>query len=373
MKKIALHGSFQGTNFGDTLLLSIYSHWIREIDSNIQIFATNSSEHAASIAGVERITQKDVIKQKIPVVFCGGGYFGEPLKNKIRWGYRAWNKHFSFGVQLYKNSIPYCISGLGFGPINNYFLRRFAISILNRADFVSLRDWESVEYVNIYKANRSDIISSADSVLAFDLPELIRILNADKYSSIDFLDAREFNFDPAKQYLAIHLQAPKGSKQYERKTLLKLIFDEINKRNDIECIFISDSISAYRDFYEWSKKNNQLMGYAKYYYYDSPIKLLKILNYCNYIITTKLHVGIIGATGNKRVLSFSNHSKIKRFYKQVKRPELIISLDDFDIGKYRIMLKGLLNNTPAPITIKPEIKCLANINKDIIKQFIAKY
>jgi polysaccharide pyruvyl transferase WcaK-like protein len=77
--------------------------------------------------------------------------------------------------------------------------------------------------------------------------------------------------------------------------------------------------------------------------------LSAILSMVEAIITTKLHVGIVGAALGKTVLSFSGDQKIKRFYKQIGAPERCVELDDLNYKKASYQLDAYLRANPINI------------------------
>ena len=102
--------------------------------------------------------------------------------------------------------------------------------------------------------------------------------------------------------------------------------------------------------------------------YDYPTQLCTTLNEMDLIITPKLHVGIVGATLSKSVISFSIHSeKIKRFYNQLNEENRTLSMNDFDENKALAMLEEYHDKK---IVLNESILKLSYRNFEYTKQFI---
>src|SRR5690606_6289437 len=89
------------------------------------------------------------------------------------------------------------------------------------------------------------------------------------------------------------------------------------------------------------------------------------------IITPKLHVGIIGCTFGKPVLSFPIHpGKTERYFKQIGYSKHCKSL--YNINKDEV--KEMINKYIwSDIKLKHDIKVSALKNFEILNEFLEKY
>src|SRR5690554_5036992 len=109
MKKVALHGSYYGDNFGDTLFVIEYINWLKELQgyNNDNIFLPFAGDRVrdlvevSNFAGIKSIYKSDV------VVFIGGGYLGEPSKRVGIWSLRLIIRHLSVGLLALLFRKPY--------------------------------------------------------------------------------------------------------------------------------------------------------------------------------------------------------------------------------------------------------------------------
>ena len=61
--------------------------------------------------------------------------------------------------------------------------------------------------------------------------------------------------------------------------------------------------------------------------YKNPSQLIDLLNECDAVVSTKLHVTIVATTLGKPTLACSVHEKTKRYFEQIGYPHLQANLD----------------------------------------------
>ena len=175
---IVLHGSFQGNNFGDTLLLKVYSDYLRNEHKIKNIYATNTSRQASIFCRVTRISKYRALKFEYPIVFCGGGYFGEPPWSKFRWQLKLWKRHLLFGLIAAIKKSPYSVLGVGFGPLTGFWVRYPVLFFLKRSFSRCFRDKESIDFLKQY-SRFSTCTQATDAILSCS-PEYLRVLAGEK-------------------------------------------------------------------------------------------------------------------------------------------------------------------------------------------------
>jgi polysaccharide pyruvyl transferase WcaK-like protein len=96
--------------------------------------------------------------------------------------------------------------------------------------------------------------------------------------------------------------------------------------------------------------------------------LCKVIDNVDLIVTTKLHVGVVGARLGKSVISFSVHTeKIRRLYEEIGELERTYPLEklDFDTG-----IKMLEKFHDKPINISDEVINKAKKSLGFIDEFL---
>lgn len=311
MKKIYVHGSYFGNNYGDVLLVDLFSKHIKELGYT-PIFPFASDFYKASTS-----TEVGVLNNNDDViagVFCGGGYFGEPSKNKLLWSLRNNYRHKRAYDLFKKNKIKYGIFGAGFGPITFNPFKSTASDIVRNASKVIFRDNESCLFAKEY-AGDIDLSSAADVVISLD-SKMIPV------ESSLLAEAFLTKQSKTKKFIAIHI-----TDKYKNKNNFKFIKEALSKlskelMNDFHFIFISDGKSSTQRKLRQEVDIDDMIGsfpkgcFTKYNY-TSHWDLTAVLQKMDVVITSKLHVGIVSTALGVNVISIPYHSKTIRFYDQM--------------------------------------------------------
>lgn len=323
MKKIGLHGSYFCRNFGDTLILAIINNWIREYspDSQVTLPYVESAQEAMEILG--KPSEKNNIKDLDCFIFGPGGYFGEPpvsYLRRLQWTHRNYLRHIKWNSALYKNNIPYLIIGVGVGPLTNILLRKRVVKLFQNAKYISVRDKYSKEYLIKWGIDESRINVSSDVALTLQ-PNSEIVKNLKPKVALHFPGRELYQTNTVKEFIQfIEYLSP----NYD----IYLLEDSKNQFSD------SKSKNIRRTLLE----NNMDLPIIKY---KSPNSLVKELEEFDKIITSKLHVGIVGYALGKKVLSIPRHSKNFRFYEQIQRENFCIPFEELSTQKLKETFESL--------------------------------
>ncbi len=349
--KIALHGSYFGRNFGDTLILKLVYDWIKELDPEGTItlpYITSELEFNEITSqnqkfDLNRIDPKDFDG----LIFGPGGYFGEPPSNFInilKWSIRNYNRHLAWTEKLFRNNIPYIIVGVGVGPLSNYFLRKKVIRLFQNAYCISVRDEISKKYLIDWGVSSSKISINFDVAL-----------------SLKRTYSRQSN---KNKKLGIHLS---GSflNQYKKLDAIVNFIERIKNKYLIS--FIEDNYNQFKEgignpLLEAFKKQGIAYNIIKY---QSPNQTIDDISDMDLIITSKLHMGIVGYALGVPVISLPKHSKTFRFYEQINRQACCIKINDLQ-EKHLDQAYSFCNNS---VVVNEFHKSSIN-NKAIIAEFI---
>mgnify|MGYP001040056719 CR=1 FL=1 len=325
---IGLHGSYFVRNFGDTLLLNIIYNWIKEAQPNSKVILPYITSHKEAVEILNNTDtdsyKKYQVSQCDKFVFGGGGYFGEPNKSWLkrqRWSYRNYRRHIAWNKELFTNHIPFSIIGVGVGPLSNYFLRKKAIQLFEKANFICVRDNESLNYIRKWGNINPDIYETTDLALTVRRPP--GTPNEKKVLGVHFPILAHF---PQEKIPDIVSFLKKLSEAYT----IKLVNDEEGQMD----------IGRRSNITRFIRENN--IEYTQIEYHD-PTTLINELNSLDAIITTKLHVGILGYALKKPVLSIPNHDKNFRFYKQIGRSKFCIPSHEADYKRLLAVFDECVN------------------------------
>ena len=299
---ISLHGSYYGHNFGDVLILSIFRNWVKNYKPDLKVHLPFASDTLTKIIGADANNGFKSIKQSQSLVYCGGGYLGEPNVNIGRWSVRNILRHIPPGEFARINKKPYAIIGVGAGPITNAITRNLMVRICNNARFVAVRDQESYNYLKDYGVFNKNLFITTDVVLNLRREDI-------KKNNIEKAKVN-LSYLPYKKIIGIHL--PGNRKLFGNINLIKnAIIDFARRNKDIGFVLLSDSYSRLKindEIHDLLQKQSVIMPYS------GPIDLVTIISLLDMVISTKLHVCITAIAMDRLALSFPLHSKTKRFF-----------------------------------------------------------
>lgn len=352
MKKIiSLHGSYFYNNYGDTLLVNLFASWIKEAlpDSEINLPIANRRkiwEMPGEKSGIINLCKSHAL------VFCGGGYFGEQPRHKYRWAVRNFLRHGVVGLLAILFRIPIAIIGVEFGPISASWFRKVVIFIAKHADVIVVRNQESLDFLSRHGVSGVEL--SYDAVLSLS----------------DIILPKELSYD--NPTIALHLPNIQFYPQ-QYLNLVRLIIRQAKiKFASFKIILINDGSynvynrKPYEDvlrLLETEKVHFEMPAYTGCYSFAN------LINDCNYLITTQLHVGITGAALNKRVLSCYTHPKTIRLHKQIGNEYFCEPISGIS-SKTELKIKEFFNSKP--YVLPTMVKENALKNKYILRDFIEK-
>ncbi|HYD28102.1 polysaccharide pyruvyl transferase family protein [Brevundimonas sp.] len=297
-------------NFGDELLQQIYTRWAQEADPGLHV-VMHGTDEASALADGTRLRG---------VGFIGGGYLGE--KATGRGALHEWLRNGAWGVRnqlLYgsalalarRHGVPHCVSSVEFGPISNPFYRAFAVRLLSTAEHATVRNPDSREFAIRYGVSAGKVNVCPDVAL-----ELTRRTVQQARSG-----------EPPR--IGLHLHAVGGETWREGiATLVNAALQ--NGLKGAEICFIYDQVKAG----ERPASARKAEAFARERWpdvrvipYENVEQLLSRLDEMNLIITTKLHVGVVGRALHRQVLSLPVVADARRFA-VTKMPRFYRSIDE---------------------------------------------
>ncbi|NLY66772.1 MAG: polysaccharide pyruvyl transferase CsaB [Tissierellia bacterium] len=171
-KKILISGYYGFDNSGDDAILKAIVKDLKKADSQVNITALSNNpdltEKVYGINAVNRFNIKDVIKaiKNCDLFISGGGSLLQDITS---------TRSLLYYLALMKIALifkkPVMVYANGIGPINKKINRRLTRSILNRVDYITLRDEDSRIFLNELKVNNKDILVTADPVFTLEASE----------------------------------------------------------------------------------------------------------------------------------------------------------------------------------------------------------
>ena len=282
------------------------------------------------------------------LIFGPGGYFGEPPVNYLRklyWAQRNYKRHIIWNNKLYKAKIPYVIIGVGVGPLTIKPFRNKVVKLFENAMYISVRDKYSKEYLIKWGIDASRINVVSDVALTLQ-PDSHRTKNK-------------------KTKVALHFP---GKELYEENKMSEFIefVKQVLPENDF--FLLEDSKGQFSNvegdnIRKALLENNIDLPIVKY---KDPKTLINDIQSFDKIITSKLHVGIVGYALGKKILSIPRHSKTIRFYEQINQESFCIQFSNINRNLLFKKFQDLdsIDNSNN-VRYKDAIK-----NKDVLKAFL---
>lgn len=169
-KKIIMSGYFGFSNSGDDAILKSIIESFKSLDPNLNIKVlskdTDLTEREYGVAAVDRFKFFDVrksLKASDMLISGGGSLLQDKTSSRSIWYYlliMKLAKRYKKKVFVYSN---------GVGPINKRFNRNITRRVLNKVDYITLRDKDSYDFIKSIGVNNPNIKVLSDPV--FNLKE----------------------------------------------------------------------------------------------------------------------------------------------------------------------------------------------------------
>ncbi len=354
MKKILLHGAFFSSNYGDVLFSDIFK---ATLEQKSTVLLGNIGQYVKERNGIKKHKSEFFsLLESDAVVFAPGGYFGEPDEKGLslfRWRLRMIRKHAYLGVLAKLLRKPYCIIGIGVGPIHFKIGKRIVKSIFDGAKLVTVRDDESYNYLKEMNVKNPRISVSVDSILC----------KGEEFSSaVSCLEAIADIKDNDGRILLLHITSG-GENGLE---VCRAVREFISNRENFKLIICTDFEMKRENKYIESVKG--VFANMEYTFLDySPELLTSAINSADLVVTSKLHVGVVAASFSRSVLSFPVHSKTVRFYKQIGAPDRCIPMKEITKEQVLMMLDRYER---VPVSVTKDLINRSKLNYSILDEFV---
>lgn len=247
---------------------------------------------------------------------------------------------------------PVYLMGCGGGPLYTWPMRMMAKFIWNRACRITVRNEETRDYFqSIGVTSEIEITSDTAQVITSEqLPTFDRSAELDGY-----LKGR-------KMLLFVPHYPKKGDIQ--QGEILPAIREFIKMHHDYAFVVTTDKEEANAVTRRFMKGESDTLFLP----YSGSYQMASLLNRAHVVVTLGLHVGIMGASLGKSVISFPNfYSKTHRYYKQIGESERCIEYAKINKS---IVINQLEKFHSKPIVLPSEIRALAKKNLDLISEII---
>ncbi len=349
--KILLHGAINGSNYGDCLFAKLFYDRLRQEfpDSEIRFFDIKPfgiSEHLRDYLSYEKKLSLRQYKQIDALVYISGGYFGEGKKTLIGSLIRI-ARYFLLGYYYLAKGKPVFVIGVEVGPFHSSVVEKMANRILKSSKLCTVRNNESFQWC---QQNGIDSILTADTAIS---------------ARADMFDDELIRFqDERKRHIFLHVAVVEDFDDFFLKNVVIPILRFIENHTEYDVVYGCDGLVHHIEHERIRSLAESMHAHVQYFEYTNPSKLCALLNQCDVIVTRKLHVGILGATFSKSVISMPTHPyKTKRFFEQIGYPERCVSYNSM---KSNVMADLLNSYHSLPIIVSDEIKKRSGENLNLL-------
>lgn len=354
--RIMLHGAVNLSNYGDYLFAELFYTTLR--NKGVQAEFYNHPKYGISSFFVEHLgykpekcSLKEMVKGCDAFVFFSGGYFVEPTKK----GFLSETHHiqrYLYPASLFmKSRKPIYVMGVGAGPFDeNAAFSKRAREILNYATVITVRNEESLQYCKEFGI-KNDIQVTADTALVIK-----EFLEREKQS------VPKFEAENGKKMLLFHIDSNPEVTAKLREIVVPATIRFLKAHPDYQLYLAADGIKKERHFQNYEA---MFAGCDPIVLkYDDPWKLTRQIERADLIITTKLHVGIVGSALGRSVVSFPFvPNKTIRFYKQIGEADRCVPLKEITTQKAYQMLEAYQDRM---ITVPQELIEKAKMNLELL-------
>ncbi len=327
MAKFLVHGGYYSRNYGDFIL----------IDKTIKAIRLASPDACIGLAMAPKIVRDEFddldditflsILKVDKVIFTGGGYLGERDYKVFLWSLLCLYRQIFLPLICIFLGKPYSYFGIEVGPLRYKFLRKIVGFILDRAEKVIVRNKFSLDFCSLIMKKKNKVI------LGTDFAQNKKFL--ERYKS-DVSVGCDLKSTTMKKKIGIHVTSYLPIYKTVNDSLCDyfaglasigydLIFFTDSPAHDN---LVNDNSFLFKDLYNHST--------SEFIPYQGPQNTTCLLMELDGIVTSKLHVGIIGLTFGAVPLSLPSHNKTPRYYDQVNLPELCLYKKDIKSQRYAI-------------------------------------
>jgi polysaccharide pyruvyl transferase CsaB len=338
MHKILLAGYYGLNNIGDEAILEKFIELLKEVSKDIEITVMSGKpDYTRKVYGVNSIDRKDFIKVnqsifKSDVVIFGGGSLLQDVTSKRSIYYYLYIIMISV---LMKKKV--LLLSQGIGPVKSKTNRILISCLLNRVDFITVRDLNSMSELRRLKINDEIIGFSADPVIDFGT-HLPKTISAKKKVGLSFRywkDADVIN------------------------PLIFIIKDLRNKGIDIVLIpfHYNEDIDLINEI--GSKSEEQVCSIKEKM---TPKELYNVISGLDLLIGSRLHSLIFAVSADVPVTAVSYDPKVEYFMKSIGDNPIC----DIKEMNTELILKDVYQKLESNIQYKDKKEILIKtINKNI--------
>lgn len=353
---VMICGYYGRHNLGDDILLKVITDNLkRECEvKKIALLTADANDNQQKLDRcIHRFNIAEIKKtMKLTKVFIlgGGSILQDSTSSRSLYYYiyiTNLAKKLGCKILLYSN---------GIGPINKAFHRKKAAKLLEKVDYITVRDNKSYEYIRKIGVKNPNIEITADEVFAIDTKEI----NENKALG-------------GKEYICINLRSASCSDEFI-KSFGKAINDITSESGLIPVLL---PMHFNQDIQALQKLSKSLK--SEYIIIDKPIshdETLAILNQCKFTVVERLHAIIFSCIFSKPFTAINYDPKVQALCNEVEMNDYVIDSNSSSSENIYSIIKTMINNnqkiTDRLSLMADSKRTAAHKNAVIAKKIISK-
>lgn len=361
---VLLQGFLAGSNFGDILIAHLfYSHCralpFRDVDF-LQFRDYGIGEFCRKEIGYSARKSFWNCLRHDAFILVSGGYLWDnhtflTPRERFLW--------FFFIPMLYQwMGKPVYILGAGGGEVRTPWLRRAIVRVLNKSRVVYLRDAATKATFIRYGVGQH-VEVTADTALAIT-PDMLP-----EFEQKAELDAQA----GGRKKLFFHVFEANGGNRLICKNVMPALKEFLMSHKEYMLIMGADNTLAYHPEIQ-SVINDMRQQFVQdgidlfdYTYHDCW-QLCALLNESDCIVTSKLHVGVVGASLGKSVIAFPLHpEKTDHFYQMIGQSDRCCNMSKLTSVRAKEMIEQFHD---VPIAVSDSLREKAQRNLNVINSLV---
>lgn len=365
--KIMLQGYLHNANFGDIMSAYLFykkcqSAGFKKIDFyQYKDFGIGSFCRKQ----IGYTTKKNLLScfcSNAFVIISGGSFWND---ENISYDAEVRYKRFILPALVYRfMRKPVYILGVGGGPVDTLWLRKKMIRLMNKAKVVTFRDEKTWNVFNEYGV-KNKMSVTADTMLII------------KKEMLDPFEEKEQLQQIANERKKLLLHLPDGA--WENSCIVDKVLPGLipflNEHKEYLLVLSNDNIRniGNNEKQEVEKIRRTLIDsgidFYDYKYHDCW-QMCSLINEIDCIVTAKLHVGVVGSSLGKCVVSFPVHrEKTDNFYAMISESDRCCNMRVLTPEKVYEQLEKYHDK---PVNISQEMRDLAASNLEVLSDIINK-
>lgn len=362
--RVMLQGYLQGANFGDILFAHMFYDKCKSLGFDVDFYQYKDygiGDFCRKELGYTRHNSYLRNYKADALILISGGCLWDDRNRKGETRKRFYR--YVLPARLYQmmGKPVYCL-GVGGGPVDSRFLRYEIVKMLNNASVIQFRDEATCRVFEEYDVkNKITVTSDTAHIIT---SKMLKPLN--EKSELDILSR-------GRKKILIHIPDGKPEDIKLLENVIPGVIRFLKKHKEYLVVLSNDNL---REIWPWELKEiNRIRlkfeeaGIERYdYKYHDSWQMCSLINEMDCVVTSKLHVGVIGVALGKSVVAFPvSREKTVNYYNHIGESERCIHIDKVNED---IVYSQLEKYHDLPVFLSDRFRIEAEKNLSVIENLL---